>query len=196
MTTITTTCAGCGRALAIPERYQGRDLKCPGCGHSFRVEPPAPPAPEPAPASVPTPVPAPTVAPPNVARPEAEGPFGDLFTASADGSAAPTREADTAALGTAPVYWRLTRLGALSTGLVSAVIHALLGLLVGVAVFFASLFLPAPAIPLVGGRLAGGLAIVALPALYGVAGFLAGALVALVYNLTARLVGGVKVLLE
>ena len=196
MTTITTTCTGCGRALAVPERYQGRDLRCPGCGHSFRVERPGHPPAEPAPAPAPAPVPTPPAAAPKAARPDAAGPFGDLFTVQPEAGAASPPAGEAAAVASGPVYWRLARLGVLSTGIVSAVLHALLGLVVGVAVFVASLFLPAPAIPLVGRTLAGGLAMVALPALYGVVGFLAGALLSLVYNLTARLVGGVRVLLE
>ena len=192
MTTITTTCAGCGRQLAIPERYQGRDLKCPGCGHSFRIDPPAP-------ASAPPPQPPPPT-PPRAAPPvpqETAGPFGDLFTVAPEGDPTPTGEEEvSAAVETGPVYWRLKRLGVVSTALVSGVIYAALGLVVGIAVAAASVFLPGPAIPFVRGRLVGGLAIVVLPLLYGVAGFLIGALTALLYNVTARLVGGVKLLLE
>ncbi len=196
MTTITTTCTGCGRTLAVPERYQGRDLKCPGCGHSFRLERPAPPPAEPAPAPAAVAAPPPPAAAAQAARTDAGAPFGDLFTVQAEAGAASPAAGEVAAVASGPVYWRLARLGVLSTAIVSAVLHALLGLVVGVAVFVASLFLPAPAIPLVGRTLAGGLAIVALPALYGVVGFLAGALLSFVYNLTAGLVGGVRVLLE
>jgi hypothetical protein len=192
MTTITTTCAGCGRQLAVPERYQGRELKCPGCGHSFRLDPPAP---APVPRLQPPPPTPPRAAPP--APQETAGPFGDLFTVPPGTDQAPPGDADTAAtVQTGPVYWRLKRLGVVSTGLVSGVIYAALGLLVGIAVAVASVFLPGPAIPFVRGRLVGGLAIVVFPLLYGVAGFVIGALTALLYNVTARLVGGVKLLLE
>ncbi len=196
MTTITTTCTGCGRSLAVPERYQGRNLKCPGCGHSFRIDPPPAPIPEPPRAAAVASPPAPPVATERPAAVEPGGPFGELFAAPAEAGTAPPEGAEAAPLATGPVYWRLVRLGILSAGIVSAVIHAVLGLVVGLAVAVGSLFLPAPAIPIVSAKLVGGLAIVTLPVLYGVAGFLVGLGISALYNLTARLVGGVKVLLE
>jgi predicted RNA-binding Zn-ribbon protein involved in translation (DUF1610 family) len=199
MTTITITCAGCGRQLAVPERYLGRDLKCPDCGHPFRVEAPASrtslPAPAPPPAeSQPSPVPQPN--PPSPPA-EAAGPFADLFTAPEEETQASAAEADVpATMESGPVYWRLKRLGVLSAALVTAGIYVVLGLVVGIGVAVASVFLPAPAIPFIRGRLVGALAILVMPLLYGAAGFAAGALTALLYNVTARFLGGVKVLLE
>jgi predicted RNA-binding Zn-ribbon protein involved in translation (DUF1610 family) len=199
MTTITTTCAGCGRQLAVPERYLGRDLKCPDCGHPFRFEAPASRTSLPAQAPTPAesqPSPAPQQTPPSP-PPEAAGPFADLFTAPEKETQPSAEEAEgPATMESGPVYWRLKRLGVLSAALVAAGIYGALGLVVGIVVAVASVFLPAPAIPLVRGRLVGGLAIVVFPLLYGAAGFAAGALTALLYNLTARFLGGVRVLLE
>jgi hypothetical protein len=196
MTTIATTCAGCGRQLAVPERYQGRDLKCPGCGHSFRVEAPAPASARPAQPTPPAPPRSMAPEPPPALH-EPLAPFGDLFTAPEDDERAPSDEAPAAdEVETGPVYWRLQRLGVLSLGLVSGVLYAALGLLIGIGVVVASLFLPGPALPFVRGRLAGGLAIIVLPVLYGAAGFALGALTALLYNVAARVIGGVRVLLE
>ena len=98
--------------------------------------------------------------------------------------------------GAAEVYWRVRRLGVLSTAAVSAVLHGLLGVLVGVTVAAVSLAgrrLPLPA-PL--GPLAGVVALVAAPVAYAAVGFAFGALLAVVYNVAARLTGGVKVRLE
>ncbi len=183
MTTITTTCAGCGRTLAIPERYLGRDLKCPDCGRPFRVAPPEPPPPEPEP-----PAPAPVFPEPSAPGPGEPGapPFEEaLATAPSDG-----------AVPTGTVYWRVRRVGVLSAAATSAVIHASFGLLLGVIVAVVSLVLPGTAVPFLRGRVLGVLAVVALPLVYGVVGFVAGALGAAVYNLAARLAGGIKLALE
>ncbi|HQT93041.1 MAG: hypothetical protein B7Z68_05980 [Acidobacteria bacterium 21-70-11] len=184
MTTITTTCAGCGRTLAIPERYQGRDLKCPDCGHPLRVAAPetAPPAPPEPPSSAPV---FPDPAPP--------GP-GPIPTTPFDELDAPLPE-DTA-LPTTAVYWRVKRVGALSAATVSAVVYALLGLLVGIGVAVASLVTPVAAIPFLRGPLLGAVAVIALPVAYAAIGFLLGLAGAAVYNLAARLTGGIKLLLE
>ena len=196
MTTITMTCATCGRELAIPERYRGRELKCPSCGHPFRaatVEVPHEPDPAPKlePASLPGPVASPAVRakpyPPTPLPPMAE-PFGDALDAS------PEPEAPEAA-GSEPVYWRVKRVGVLSAGLMSAAIYAAVGLLVGVAVALVS-FIPAAALASLCGPFVGALAIVVLPVAYGLIGFVAGVVVAFVYNLAARFLGGLRVLLD
>jgi len=196
MTTITTTCAGCGRPLAVPERYQGRDLKCPACGRSFRVEsvPPspavAPPEPVPAPAALVPRAPAappPPAAPPAAPVPAPE-PFGEMPAPAAESAPAE-------ALATAPVFWRVRRIGVLSTGLMAAAIYAVLGLLVGLAVALAMVF-PAAALKPLRGPFAGALAVVVLPVLYAAIGFVAGVTVAAVYNLAARWIGGIRILLD
>lgn len=184
MTTITTTCAGCGRSLAIPERYLGRDLKCPDCGHPVRVASPdaAPPPPPELPLSASV---FPDPAPP--------GP-GPVSTAESEGFEPPW-PGDTP-LAPGAVYWRVKRVGALSAATVSAVVYALLGLLLGIGVALASLFAPAVAVPFVRGPLLGALAVVTLPVAYAAIGFVLGLAGAAVYNLAARLAGGIKLLLE
>jgi len=184
MTTITTTCAGCGRTLAIPERYLGRDLKCPDCGHPLRVAAPeaTPPAPPEPPFSAPV---FPEPAPPGPG-PIPTTPFEE-FDAPLPG--------DTP-LPTAAVYWRVKRVGALSAATVSAIVYALFGLLVGVGVAIASLVAPVAAIPFLRGPLLGAVAVVALPVAYAAIGFVLGLAGAAVYNLAARLAGGITLLLE
>jgi len=192
MTTITTTCTGCGRQLAVPERYQGRDLKCPSCGHPFRVDPPQA-APVPAPAPGPRPEVFPESAPANLPTPAA-APFGE--------PAAPVQPPESTAGAEATfadataVYWRVKRIGVLSLAALSALLHAVLGLVIGAVVAIASFTPAAQAIPFLHGPLLGVLALLLLPLAYGAIGFVAGALTAIVYNLGARLVGGVRVLLE
>jgi len=94
------------------------------------------------------------------------------------------------------VYWRVKRIGVLSLAALSALLHAVLGLAIGTVVAIASFTPAAQAIPFLHGRLLGVLAVLLLPLAYGAIGFVAGALTAVVYNLGARLVGGVRVLLE
>lgn len=180
MAPITTTCAGCGRTHVIPDRYLGRELKCPGCGHPLRLEAPAP-APVPEEGQQGAVFPEAPPAPPPTAPPAEAG----EAVAAADES-----------VTSAAVYWRLRRLGILSTATVSAVAHALLGFLVGVAVATVSLVgrrLPLPG-PL--GAMTGVIALVVVPLVYAVIGFAFGAVLAAAYNLAARLTGGVKLLLE
>lgn len=186
MTTITTTCAGCGRVLAVPDRYLDRDLKCPHCGSPFRLGAEvATPSPEPAPVAPPT---VEAVAPATV-PPALGAPFGEESPEAAGTEAATKVEAGA-------VFWRVRRLGVLSTALTSGAIHAGLGFLIGIAAAVVSFTRAAAALPFLRGPLAGALAVLALPLLYGAVGFLFGAALALVYNLAARLTGGIKVLLE
>ncbi len=184
MTTITITCAGCGRTLAVPERYLGRDLKCPDCGHPLRVA-----APEPTPPAPPEPLFSAPVFPdpaPSEPGPVPTTPFEELDAPLSGDTPLPT----------AAVYWRVRRVGALSAATVSAVVYAMFGLLVGIGVAVASLVAPGAAIPFLRGPLLGAAAIVALPVAYAAIGFLLGLVGAAVYNLAARLAGGIKLLLE
>jgi len=192
MGTINVTCTQCGRQLAVPERYQGRDLKCPSCGHPFRAEPPpvvTAPSPEPAPKTEVFP----EVTPPISPTPSA-APFGEPATAEPKPESPPA--AETGFVEATAVYWRVRRIDVLSLAALSALLNAVLGLLVGVVIAVA-LFTPASqAIPFLHGPLLGILAVVILPLAYAAIGFVAGALTAAVYNLAARLVGGVRLLLE
>lgn len=186
MTTITTTCAGCGRVLAVPDRYLDRDLKCPGCGHPFRLgAEAATPAPEPAPVAPPTvEAVAPTAVPPALGAP-----FGEESPEAAGPEASVSVEAGA-------VFWRVRRLGVLSTALTGGAVNAVLGFLAGVAVAVVSLTRAAAALPFLHGPLGGALAVLVLPLLYGAIGLLFGAALSAVYNLVARLTGGIRVLLE
>jgi DNA-directed RNA polymerase subunit RPC12/RpoP len=186
MATFAHTCAGCGKRLAIPERYVGRDLKCPTCGAPFRVAPPEEPAP------------APTPPPLSAAEPFsfASAPETAPLPASDE---APAASVDTTTLPEVSyggaVYWRLRRIGVLSAALVSAVTNAVLGLGVALAFALAAGFLKrlAPALNL---PFRGGLTLMALPLAYAVIGFVGGAIGAAVYNLAARFTGGLRIHLE
>jgi hypothetical protein len=194
MKTITTTCAACGRQLGVPERYRGRELKCPSCGNPFRVDsaaaarPPemaAPAAPPASPEAAPRPLPP---------------PFTSVFEDQAATTSAPhisvgaDREAPDA-LDTGTVYWRIRRIGVVSTALLCAVVYGMLGLLAALAVAVLSIRVAA-VLPFLRGPLARALAIVVLPLLCGGAGFVIGFVMAVLYNLAARLAGGIRVLLE
>ncbi|MBI4915953.1 MAG: hypothetical protein HY825_08895 [Acidobacteria bacterium] len=216
MAAITHTCVQCGKQLTIPERYQGRALKCPECGNPFRVEPPpkqeleaVPPPASPAPeAPVVPPVesrPAPVAAPP----PPAPAPFADAPFHLAEPAAAPLVAAPPPAppvpagestleppVG-AKVYWSLTRIDVFSVAKVAGVVYAALGVIVGVVIALATLAPKVAALPFP--LLRGGvafLAIIGAPILYGLIGFVVGAVMAAIYNLAARLTGGISFLLE
>ncbi len=94
------------------------------------------------------------------------------------------------------VFWRVRRIAVASLASVSGLIHAAAGLVAGLVVAVVSFTPTAEAIPFVHGPLLAGLAIVVLPLVCGAAGFAFGAVTAVVYNLAARLFGGVRLLLE
>lgn len=91
----------------------------------------------------------------------------------------------------------IKRIAPLSAGKLLAVLYALLGLLVGAFMsIFALLGGLAGAGEAAGGQFAvvvGVLAIVWMPLLYGLAGFVAGLIGALLFNLAAALSGGLQV---
>jgi hypothetical protein len=87
----------------------------------------------------------------------------------------------------------LKRVGVLSAGKIIGVMYVVLGLFVGgivslIALAGASLGGGRDALP---GVLGGVAAIVFLPIFYGVLGFLSGVIGAALYNVVARLIGGI-----
>lgn len=92
------------------------------------------------------------------------------------------------------------RVGPLSLAKISFVVYALIGLIVGCVVALLALFGAAlggvgTTGPFVGMALGVG-AIIALPILYGIIGFLAGLIGAAIYNAAAGMIGGVEVELQ
>lgn len=92
------------------------------------------------------------------------------------------------------------RIGPLSAAKISCALYALIGLIVGAFVALISLAGVALADrgstgPFLGMALGIG-AIIVMPLLYGVLGFLIGLISAAIYNLAARLVGGVEIDLQ
>ena len=98
---------------------------------------------------------------------------------------------------------QLKRVGPLSCAKVMGIVYAALGLIVGFFVSIAAVFGVAlgsaagdePGAALIG-LLFGVGAIIALPVFYGLLGFVCGAVVAALYNLVARLTGGIELELE
>jgi hypothetical protein len=100
---------------------------------------------------------------------------------------------------------RLKRLGVLSVALTLAAVYAVLGLLVGILFAMISVLgggLAAMAsaegesLPPLFGLLFGAGAVVILPIFYGIIGFIGGAIAAGIYNLMAKLTGGIEMTLE
>lgn len=90
----------------------------------------------------------------------------------------------------------LKSIGVMSVGKVSAALYAVFGFIAGllfaVGSFFAMLFGDGG----FGGFIAGLASIIGFPLMYGVLGFLGGALSALVYNFVAGIAGGIELEME
>ena len=93
----------------------------------------------------------------------------------------------------------IRRLGVMSVAKISAIIAAVVGLLAGILMFLFSLAGSAagamaqqdPGMAWMSGM--GALAIVVLPILYAVLGFIGGAIQAFAYNIAAKFVGGIRI---
>lgn len=92
----------------------------------------------------------------------------------------------------------IKKLDVVSVGKISGIIAAAFGLLAGlILLVFGSLFAglagasgEAGPLAAIGGGVAG---VVVLPLLYGVIGFIGGMLQALIYNLAAGVIGGIRI---
>lgn len=96
----------------------------------------------------------------------------------------------------------IRRVGVLSVAKISAIIAAVIGLLIGILIFLASLAGPMSSPDSMAGSNdagmawmsgLGALAIVVFPIMYGVVGFIGGAIQGFVYNIAAKFVGGVRI---
>ena len=97
---------------------------------------------------------------------------------------------------------RIKRIGIVSLGKISGILYGFFGLIAGIILSIVALIgsiigssIAESPEPLVGIFLGAG-AIVALPLFYGIMGFLIGLLTAAIYNLIARIVGGLEIELE
>ena len=93
----------------------------------------------------------------------------------------------------------LKRVGVLSCAIVLAVLYALLGLFAGGIMFLVSLAgAGAAASSGAGGDvfaklgIGGAALVIFIPVIYGIMGFIGGALMAVIYNLVAKITGGLK----
>ncbi|MDA0769344.1 MAG: hypothetical protein O2821_03880 [Chloroflexi bacterium] len=87
---------------------------------------------------------------------------------------------------------KLRRIGVLSAGIFLAVMYAILGLVVGLVISLLA-FAGASAFGQgAGGILFGVGAVIALPLFYGIAGFIGGIIMAAIYNIVAKLTGGIE----
>ncbi len=88
---------------------------------------------------------------------------------------------------------RIQRIGPKSVAKLSGVLYALLGLIIGVLFFIISLLIPGKS-PGSGALLLFGIATpIIFPILYGGIGFVFGLVIAWLYNLVAKWVGGIEV---
>lgn len=87
---------------------------------------------------------------------------------------------------------RLTRIDVMSTAKIYALMMAVFGLLLGAMLAIMNYFLPTAAIEPEATYKLGWSAIVIFPIIYGLMGFLSGALMAWLYNLLAAKMGGIK----
>lgn len=94
-------------------------------------------------------------------------------------------------------------IGVLSLGKVAGIVYACLGLIIGMIVAFVSMLGGFAGMTHDGGAVAGLVAmflgagaVFVLPVVYGVLGALIGMVVAAIYNVAARLVGGVEITID
>ena len=87
---------------------------------------------------------------------------------------------------------KLRRVGVLSVGLVMGVIYALIGLIAGFFITLISVAAGGVFDQAGFGFLFGVGSIIFLPIFYGILGFIAGLITALIYNLAAKFTGGVE----
>jgi len=97
----------------------------------------------------------------------------------------------------------IREIGVLSLGKVAGIIYACIGLIVGVIVALVSMLGGFAGLAGEGGAAAGFIgmvlgagAVFILPIFYGVLGALIGMLVAVIYNVAARLVGGIEITID
>ncbi|MGV8931733.1 MAG: hypothetical protein ACOH1R_06420 [Luteimonas sp.] len=90
----------------------------------------------------------------------------------------------------------IKRIDVLSAGKISGIIAAALGLIAGLVILlFGSVFSGLMGSEAGGGfaALGGIMGVIILPILYGVLGFIGGALQAFIYNIAAGFVGGIRI---
>jgi len=96
----------------------------------------------------------------------------------------------------------LKRIGVVSSGKLSGVFYALIGLIIGAILSLVSLLgmafgaMSESPLGALGGLLFGLAAIIAMPVLYGIIGFIAGLAMAALYNLVAGITGGLEIELQ
>lgn len=178
------TCENCGKQLTVPDRYLGRNLKCPHCGTAFRPEQPTP-----APPAQPAPPESPPYAP--AAGP---GPFAAPAPAAAPSAGEPQFTAEPG------VRFTLKHIDVVSAAKVSAAMHGLLGFALGVLFAVRVLFVPMQltnrTLFALGKGATALLAVVVVPGSCAIAGLVVGAALAGLYNLTVKLFSAVEVELE
>jgi len=97
----------------------------------------------------------------------------------------------------------IKRIGILSYAKISCILSAVLGLIVGIFYAIIGVFIGATAVTGAAGEPSAGLvaglgiaAIIVTPIIYGIMGFISGVIIAWLYNLVAKWVGGVELDLE
>jgi predicted Zn finger-like uncharacterized protein len=183
---ITTNCPGCRAKVRVPDTLLGRSVKCPKCQTVFTAEnPDDDPGYEEIGDDDAAPVGLGTVDVP--ARQDAD------YERRTPRDRAPSRMASK---GRNAVIIR--SIGVLSVGGIMGSIYAILGLIIGALMTILSLLGAA-----VGGRnggpeavLFGVCSIVFIPVFYGAIGFVAGIIMAALYNVMANIIGGIRLELD
>jgi hypothetical protein len=93
---------------------------------------------------------------------------------------------------------RVKNIGAMSLATTMAVLYAALGLIAGAIIALISMAMPAAMgnSSMMFGMVGGVASIIVFPLIYGCIGFVAGLISAFVYNIVARMTGGVQLTLE
>lgn len=201
---ISFNCPECGRAIRVKDELAGKRAKCPGCAVALTI---------PSATASPNPVPDVTPQVSAAASPEpAEKPaFPDFGSIGAKAKPEPSENVNpytvssqkplvasegSQRFGPGDTRLEVKQIDIVSTGLLLMAIYAVIGLLWGGLLFLFTLLGVSVATgpQAVGGLLGGGFIMLLLfPAMFAFAGFLGGVFFAVLYNLAARVVGGIKI---
>lgn len=98
---------------------------------------------------------------------------------------------------------KIEKVGVFSLAKVQAILAAFIGLIIGTFYTILSILINSWSIPIIVSeqdkmiiRTLGAMEIIIFPIIYGVVGFISGAVIAFLYNLIAKWVGGIEIELE
>jgi len=184
-------CSSCSHKLRVPESYAGKNGKCPKCSTRIKIPemPNAQETPRPISSAATDTGLAPVVAAAPIVHPPIVAAEPNPYRASVS-----TNSESQSSLASGRLTLR--RVDIVSVGTTLGVLYAMLGLIIGLVaggLMAVGVTSSAGSAEMLGARTGGGIVIVVLaPIFYGVIGFIFGLILGFLYNLAARISGGIK----